>query len=84
MDVFMNVVSPHAQKCYQFKINPDVDELERYNLEAKMRECPHKNQKTISSDDYSYRMCSGCTETRNLPSPESLDGKAFDRNRSWR
>ena len=82
MDVFMGVVSPHAQKCYQFKINPDVDELERYNLEAKKKECSHKSQRSISGDDYSYRLCVDCSETRNLPMPEVLDGKPFGGNRT--
>ena len=82
MDVFMGVVSHHAQKCYQFKINPDVDELERYNLEAKKRECLHNNQETITGDDYSYRVCSDCTESRNLPMPEVLDGRPFGGNRT--
>lgn len=84
MDVFMGVVSYHAQKCYEHKINPDVDELERYNLQAKKRECLHKRQSQISMDDYEYNICVDCQETRNLPVPEVLNGKPFNVNRSWR
>lgn len=88
MDVFMGVVSSYAQRCYQFKINPDLDELERYNQEAKQRECSHKRQRTISGDDHSHRMCADCTETLKLPTPNELDGKSYEqimrmRNRSW-
>jgi hypothetical protein len=82
MDVFMSVVSLYAQRCYQFKINPDLDELERYNAAAKKKECPHANQVTLTGDDYSYRMCNDCTETHNLPVPTKLDGKFYDEGRT--
>jgi hypothetical protein len=80
MDVFMGFVSYYAQRCYQFGINPDVDELERYNKQAKQDGCLHVEQRTIQGDDTSFRMCVACGKAHVLPAPEILDGKRYDSN----
>jgi hypothetical protein len=85
MDVFMGVVSCHAQSCYEHGINPDLDELERYNQEAKERECPHANQRNVHlDDDRSYRKCVDCTKSHDLPVPATMDGMPYEKWRSLR
>lgn len=45
------VISYRAQFCHEFGVNPDVEELERYNTEGKARECQHLRLRRHENDD---------------------------------
>lgn len=72
MDVVDNIHSHHYIGCYTFGLNPDLEELKRYNQEAAQRECPHQKVKTIERDDgMVFGICEDCRMT-NPPSAVRL------------
>lgn len=54
------VISRRAVFCHEFGVNPDVDELERYNIAARSRECDHAKLRFIDTGEREFYACEGC------------------------
>lgn len=64
------VISDRARFCHEFGVNPDVEELERYNAAGRAMECDHATLEFHESDEgRSYYTCGGC----NLSDPNWRD-----------
>lgn len=68
MDIdWSGVVSYYGRRCLEFGLNPDVEELQRYNREAKVRACQHTRRgKAVGP----YWMCRECCSRVPEPSPK--------------
>lgn len=69
IDVTDNYVSYNGRRCYEFGYNPDLDELLRYNEEAKQAACPHENVQVIQGDDRTWSLCRDCGKP-HVPYPK--------------
>lgn len=54
-------LSAVAVHCWEFNLNPDLEELKRYNKEAKQRECRHPRAATLQGDDWTRWHCPDCS-----------------------
>lgn len=81
------VVSYPAWVCLEHNLNPDVEELERYNLEAKRAACRQDRRRAIMSEDdipWANWICQDCGSS-HLPHPATVDGGVFsDGGTVWR
>jgi hypothetical protein len=60
------VISYYAQRCHEFGLNPDVEELERHNREGASRACAHPK---LVRREYEDRVTFSCPDC-HLEDPE--------------
>lgn len=66
MDIaFGDVLYRPAYTAFEYRKNPDVEELLARNKEAQQRECEHAQQTCVYNDETgqpSYNICRACTK----------------------